>query len=104
MIRKHYYVVTSNQIIVFDMRTWGWVTLAWGAVLFLSGLALWSGADWARWFAIVLASLNILEALAWLGSNAYPLWTLVIIGLNVTVLYALCARWPGHPEQQAASP
>ena len=103
VIRKNYYVVTSNQIIVFDMRTWGWITLAWGAVLILAGLALWSGAGWARWFAIVLASLSILEALAWLGSTAYPLWTLVIIGLNIIVVYALCARWHGYPEQQATS-
>ncbi len=101
IIRQHYFVVTSTQVIVFDMRTWGWVTLFWGVVVAVAGLALWSGAGWARWFAIVLASLNILEALGWLGDTAYPLWTLVIIGLNVIVLYALAARWEGYPEQTA---
>jgi hypothetical protein len=103
VIRKHYFVVTANSIVVFDMRTWGWITLAWGIVLFLVGLALWSGAGWARWFAIALASLNILEALGWLGSTAYPLWTLVIIALNVIVLYALAARWEGYPQEPAAT-
>jgi hypothetical protein len=101
VIRKHYFVVTSTQVIVFDLSTWGWITLIWGAVLFLVGLTLWSGASWARWFAIVLASLNILEALGWLGSTAYPLWTLVIIALNIIVLYALTARWEGYQEERA---
>jgi hypothetical protein len=85
------------------MTTWGWITLIWGAVLVLVGLALWSGASWARWFAIILTSLGIVEALAWLGSTAYPLWTLVIIALYIIVLYALTARWAGYREQRASS-
>jgi hypothetical protein len=103
VIRKHYFVVTTNQIVVFDMTTWGWITLIWGVVLVLVGFALWGGASWARWIAIVLASLNIIEALGWLGSTAYPLWTLVIIALNIIVLYALTARWEGYRETRAAS-
>ena len=101
VIRKHYFVVSSNQVIVFDMTTWGWITLVWGAALVLVGFALWGGASWARWVAIVLASLNILEALGWLGSTAYPLWTLVIVGINIIVLYALTARWEGYRATQA---
>jgi hypothetical protein len=103
VIRKEYFVVTSNQVIVFNMTTWGWITLIWGVVIFLAGLALWGGAGWARWFAIVLASLNIVAALGWLGATAYPLWTLVIVALNVIVLYALAARWEGYREERAAA-
>jgi hypothetical protein len=103
VIRKEYFVVTSNQVIVFNMTTWGWITLIWGVVIFLAGLALWGGAGWGRWFAIVLASLNIVAALGWLGATAYPLWTLVIVALNVIVLYALAARWEGYREERAAA-
>ena len=52
IIRKHYYVFAPNQIIVFDIKTWGWLMLIWGVLLVLAGLALGGGASWARWFAI----------------------------------------------------
>jgi hypothetical protein len=102
VIRGHYYVISGNQLLVFDMRGWGWVMLVWGIVLALVGLALWGGSEWARWVAVVLIGLNILAQLGWLGATAYPLWTLVIIGLNIIVIYALTARWEGYPERQAA--
>lgn len=102
IVRDNYYVVSSDQVIVFNLSTWGWLALIWGIVLFLAGLALWSGAGWARWLTVVLAGFNILGQLSFLGSTAWPLWTLVIIGLNVVVIYALTARWEGYAERAAA--
>ena len=52
VIRGQYYVLTANQIIVFDIKTWGWITMIWGVVVLLAGLSLLSGAAWARWFTI----------------------------------------------------
>ena len=99
VIRGQYYVLTPQQIIVFDTTTWGWLTLIWGILLVLAGFGLWTGAGWARWFTIVVVGLNILGQLSWLGASAYPLWSLVIITLNIIVLYALTARWQGYPEE-----
>jgi hypothetical protein len=98
VIRKQYYVVTPEQIVVFNVTTWGWLTLIWGIVMVLAGLALWSGSSWARWFTVAVASINILGQLGWMGSTAYPLWTLTAIGLNIIVIYALTARWEGYSE------
>jgi hypothetical protein len=75
--------------------------LIWGIVLFLAGLSLMGGSGFARWFTIVLAGLNVLGQLGWLGSTQYPLWTLTIIALNIIVLYALTVRWAGYPEEAA---
>jgi hypothetical protein len=97
-IRKEYYVFTPERIIVFNVQTWGWLTLLWGIVLILAGLALWNGASWARWFAIVAACINMLSQLLWLGSSAYPVWTLTAITLSIIVVYALTVRWEGYPE------
>ncbi len=99
VIRDNYYVIHGSQLIVFDTTTWGWLMMIWGVVLFLVGLALWSGAGWARWTTIVLVIINIIGQLSWLGATAYPLWALVIITLNIIVLYALCARWEGYPDE-----
>jgi hypothetical protein len=102
IIRDNYYVVHGNQLIVFDTTKWGWITLIWGIVLVIAGFGLWTGAGWARWFTIIVVGLNILGQLSWLGSSGYPLWSLVIITLNIIVLYALCARWKGYPEEAVA--
>ncbi len=102
IIRNNYYVIHGNQLIVFDTTTWGWIMLIWGIILVIAGFGLWTGAGWARWFTIIVVGLNILGQLSWLGASAYPLWALVIISLNVIVLYALCARWKGYPEEAVA--
>ena len=93
VIRGQYYVLTSNQIVVFDTRTWGWLTLIWGIVLIFAGLGLLSRAGWARWFTIVVGSLNIIAQLGFVGSAQYPLWALTIVALSVVVIYALIVRW-----------
>jgi hypothetical protein len=98
VIRGQYYVLTANQIIVFDVRTWGWITLVWGIVVVLAGLGLLSGSGWARWFAIVVASLSIFGQLGFVGASQYPLWALTVLALTIIVLYALIARWDDRPS------
>ena len=93
VIRKHYYVLTPNQVIIFDTRSWGWITIAIGAAVMLVGLALAGRASWARWTALVLISFNLVEQLGWLGSSGYPLWTLTVIALGLLALYGLMVRW-----------
>jgi hypothetical protein len=93
VIRKEYYTLVGNQVIVFDVKTWGWLTLLWGIAILFAGMALLAGAGWARWLTIVLVTVNILGQLGFVGSAAYPLWALTAITLNIVVLYALIVRW-----------
>ena len=91
--RGKYFVLTANQIIVFDLRTWGWITLIWGVVVGLAGFSLLTRSTWARWFTIVVASLNVIEQLGFDGSAQYPLWALTIVVLSGVVIYALIVHW-----------
>ena len=93
IIRDDYYVLSKGQLIVFDLTTWGWITLIWGVIVVLAGFGLLSGANWGRWLAIFAASLNFFVQLGFLGSAAYPLWALTTLALTLVVLYALIARW-----------
>ncbi len=93
IIRKQYYVLAPNQIIVFDLRTWGWITLFWGIVVGLTGYGLLSRAGWARWTAIVIGSFNFIVQLGFVGSAQYTLWALTVLALTAVVLYALIVRW-----------
>src|SRR5262245_56505255 len=93
VIRKQYYVLTPNQIIVFDVKTWGWVTLILGIVVAFAGWGLLTRATWARWFTIVIATVNLVAQLGFVGSSTYPLWSLAIVAFTMVVLYALIVRW-----------
>jgi len=93
IIRGSYYTVTPNQIVVFDLTTWGWITLIWGIIIGLVGIGLLSGQGWARWTAIVVGSINFIIQLGFVGSAAYPLWALTAMALNIVILYALIVRW-----------
>ena len=83
----------SGLLVTTDFTAWGWSLIIWGVVLILAGLALFSGKEWGRWFAIVALVINGIAQIAWFP--AYPLWSLVAIGLEIAVLYALTAGWTG---------
>jgi hypothetical protein len=93
IIRGQYYFVLPQHIIVFDSKTWGWLTLIWGCVIVFAGLGLVGGATWARWFSIVVVVVSIIGQLGFVGSSDYPLWALMVLTLSIIILYALTAKW-----------
>ena len=93
LFEDEYFVVTAAGFLVDDLTGWGWIMLIWGVLLFAAGLGLLTAQSWARWFTIVVVSLNFIVQLGFLGNSAYPLWTLTALALNIIVLYALTARW-----------
>jgi hypothetical protein len=93
LLEDEYYVPTGSGFLVFDLTGWGWTMVIWGVLLVLAGLGLVAGQGWARWFAIVVVSLNVIAQLGFLGNTQNSLWSLTVIALNIIVLYALTARW-----------
>lgn len=92
LLNEGYFVVrTSDQLLLADFATWGWVLLIWGALQLATGLGVGMGQTWARYAAIAVASVSILIQIAFLA--AYPIWSTIVIALDVVVLYALTARW-----------
>lgn len=47
--------------------------------------------SWARAMGAVLVALSILVQMAWMP--AYPLWSILVIVLDVVVIYALVVTW-----------
>jgi hypothetical protein len=101
LFNDEYFVVTEAGFLVLDLTGWGWAMMIWGTLLVLAGLGLLSAQSWARWFAIVVVSLNFIAQLGFLGNSQYPLWSLTVIALNIIVLYALTARWRESTEDFA---
>jgi hypothetical protein len=87
-----YFVVRSgDDLLITDFTVYGWVLVVWGALQVAAGMGLNSGKGWARALAIIAAAVSILIQTLFLA--AYPIWSAIIIALDVIVIYALTARW-----------
>jgi hypothetical protein len=88
IFQDKFYVVNSNQLLVINnISTWGWVNLIFGSIVLLAGIALFSGATWARVLAVMFAMGSAVVNLV--GLSLYPVWSLTCIVLSVLVIYAV---------------
>jgi hypothetical protein len=90
IFENEFYVVTRNYFFEVDATAWGWIHLLVGVVIGLAGVGLLSGQTWARVVGIVLA---VLSAIAnFLFIPYYPIWSMLIIALDVFVIWALAVH------------
>lgn len=87
LLRPAWYLVASSHLLVFNYRAWGWLDLIIGVVILLAGFQILQGSLWARVVGVVLAILSAVGALA--SVSAYPLWSVIIIAIDVLVIFAL---------------
>jgi hypothetical protein len=87
LLNRAFYATNGDQLIVFDLTAWGWVHLLLGALVGLAGLALLSGATWARIVGVAVATLNAMAQVAFIP--AYPVWSTIVITLSILVIWAL---------------
>ena len=77
----------KGNVINLDYTTWGWLNLILGFVVLVAGLGLLTGAIWASVVAIVLAVSSAIANLLVIG--AYPVWSVIVITLDILVIYAI---------------
>jgi len=81
---------SSSAVYVFsDLRTWGWIVFGLGVAAVVAGFAVASGREWARWLGIAVAGVNAVAQLMFV--QAYPLWSLMIMAIDILVIYGLTA-------------
>jgi hypothetical protein len=89
LFRSDYFLVTADQILIFNFAAWGWIWLIAGIIGVIVGLAVMAGQTWARVAGVVLAALVAVGHLAFL--QAFPVWSVLVIALCVLIIYALTA-------------
>jgi hypothetical protein len=90
ILENEFFVTTPNYIFEFDVSAWGWIHVILGTVVVIAGFSLFSGAVWARSVGVFLALLSAIANFAFIPY--YPLWSIVIIAIDVTVIWALTAH------------
>lgn len=92
IFKDEYYLVGSNGLVVsVDYTVWGWVHLVIGVAAVAAGIGLLQGRNWGRIVVIVLAGLSAIVNLGFL--SAYPVWSTIVIALDVIIIYALTVHW-----------
>ena len=53
------YIQSANYWITTSATTWGWIHLVGGIVGLAAGFGAFSGAAWARWLGILIATISV---------------------------------------------
>jgi hypothetical protein len=61
-----------------------------GLVALLAGFGVLAGQMWARVIGIIMAAVSVIANIAFVA--AYPVWSIIVIVLDVIVIYALCVH------------
>ena len=87
IIDDDFYIVRANYTFELDTSAWGWIHLLIGIALVCTALGLFARSAWAGVTAIVLAGLSAVVNFFFIPY--YPLWSLLVIALDVWVIWAL---------------
>jgi hypothetical protein len=87
IIRGGFFVALPNYAYNVSTTGWGWMHLILGVVVFLAGLCLFADMAWARVTGVILATISAVANFLYIPY--YPLWSIVVIALDVFVIWAL---------------
>ena len=82
-----FYVVTRNYTFDLDVSAWGWIHLLIGVVMLCVGFGLYARALWAVIGGLAIAMLSAVSNFFFIPY--YPIWALLLIGLNVWIIWSL---------------
>jgi len=83
-----YYGVTESGLVInVDYTVWGWTHLLLGVLIVIAGIGVLAGNLAARTVAVLLAGLSAIANLLFIA--AYPVWSIIVITVDILVIYAL---------------
>lgn len=87
LAQEAFFDVPADYAYEINVAEWGWIHLIVGAVVVLAGLAVFTGAGWARAVGILLAVVTAVSHFLFLPY--FPLWSIIVIALSVFVIWSL---------------
>lgn len=88
-IAQSSFFVANTRYVIGDLRAWGVAVTVLGGLQVLAAFGVMAGNQIARWFGVAVLGINAVAQMFFIPS--YPLWSLMIIAIDVVGLYALCA-------------
>lgn len=87
LLKNELFVVGPEKLVIVDYTAWGWIHLVLGVILLTAGFSVLSGGAYGRVVGVILASVGFIANMLFLP--AYPVWSIIVMVLNIIVLYAL---------------
>jgi hypothetical protein len=87
VVRRSFYPNLGNYAYHLDVRSWGWIMLVIGAVLFAVGACALLGMAWARFAAVGLAVITAIAGFLFLAYT--PVWGTILVLLSVVTIWGL---------------
>jgi hypothetical protein len=87
VVHDKIYVDTPNYLYEFNLTGWGWAQLITGILSVCAGYGALRGLTWARMVGIVLSGFSMI--MQFLFIPHYPIWSLLIIALDVVIIWGL---------------
>jgi hypothetical protein len=88
--KKAFFTFHAGYAYHWSTAGWGWTLLILGAVVFAAGICVMLGMVWARTIGVILAALSAVAS--FLTLPYYPIWSIVLIVVDVFLIWALVAR------------
>src|SRR5206468_3029962 len=92
-------VARGSYVYNVDLTGWGWIHLGLGVLVLIAGMGVYANATWAKVAGIVLAVFSAIDNFLFLPY--YPIWSLLLVALDVFVIWALA--YSLRTESEAAS-
>jgi dolichyl-phosphate-mannose--protein O-mannosyl transferase len=90
LFKEDFYAISPNYVFHFDSSTWGWIHMLIGLVVLFAGLGIFRGAVWARTVGVIVAIIVAIENFMFIP--IYPVWSIIMVAVAVTVIWALTAH------------
>lgn len=90
------FVSTTNYIFDIDLSAWGWLHLLLGVLAVVVGISILMGKGWAMIAGVVIAIVSSLANFMFIPY--YPVWALLLIGLDLFIIWALTTVWGERPR------
>lgn len=87
LISNNLAFISPNAVWVLNVSAWGWLHIVGGAILVTAAGSLLTGSMFGRIVAIIAAVISALANMAFLPY--YPVWSILMIVIDVMVIYAV---------------
>lgn len=87
LFQEDVYLQTTRAAWIFDFSQWGWIHIFGGLLAIGAALSLLRGGAFGRIVTVIFAMLSAFANMAFIP--IYPLWSIVIITINVLVIWAV---------------
>jgi hypothetical protein len=91
LLDDEYFLVTRKGLLLtMDFTVWGWVHVLIGIAAVAASAGILLAKTWARTVAIIVAVVSAIANITFLA--AYPVWSILVITLDVLVIYAVAVH------------